>query len=423
MKLFEYLKKRDWTTLFGYFLFIGMMAAGYYYNLTFVQLGLFDLGERLVGMGEREVARSMAYLALITCATALVFGWMMIRRGWSQNFILKLRLAFAVVFVQTLLTVVAQYIRTEQAFLVWILAASVALGVGVPATFGMTVDLIPVQDRGYVAAIITSAAYFFAAVLSLEWRIETFTSQLLLVMPLGVAGLGVLAFGRFGFVERLAQQHVLPEFEIGRFVRREAGGRYRVQRALPLLIVLMFGIYFVDSLGFLRLIFTPAYMDTSWQSPALGPHVFIGATHVVGAFIAGALYTGLSERALFPWIFGIFAMVHLMYLFDTILPTGDGSSLAMPVLYAIAVSLYTVVNFAVWADLSTPKTISLNAALGVALSAWTATFISTALAVQWRLGGMALGTHFAVVASVSLMLFVTVLLLAFFRSGDAGSAE
>ncbi|MGB3632555.1 MAG: hypothetical protein WA982_00790, partial [Rubrobacteraceae bacterium] len=335
----------------------------------------------------------------------------------------KLRLAFAVVLVQTLLTTVAQYIRTEQAFLVWIFVASVALGVGVPATFSMTVDLIPVRDRGYVAAIITSAAYFSAAVLSLDWKIEIFTSQLLLAMPLGVAGLGVLAFGKFGFIERLAQQHTMSEFGVGRFVRRGAGSRYRVNRGLPLLIVLMFGIYFVDSLGFLRLIFTPAYMETSWQSPTLGPHVFIGAAHIVGAFIAGALYTGLSERALFPWIFGIFAMVHLMYLFDTLLPVGDGATLAMPMLYAIAVSLYTVVNFAVWADLSTPKTISLNAALGVALSAWTATFISTALSVQWRLGGMALGTHFSIVASVSLMLFIVVLLLAFFRSGDAGSLE
>lgn len=423
MDLFRHLHERNWTTLFGYLLFVGMMAAGYYYNLTFVQLGLFDLGERLVGMGEREVARSMAYLALITCATALLFGWMMLGRGWSRNFILKLRVAFGVVLVQTVLTAVAQYIRTEQAFLVWILAASVALGIGVPATFGMTVDLIPVRDRGYVAAIITAAAYFFAAVLSLEWRIETFASQLLLVMPLGVIGLGVFAFKGFSFVEQLAHQHTLPEFGVGRFVRRETGERYRVNRGLPLLIVLMFGIYFVDSLGFLRLIFTPAYMDTSWQSPTLGPHVFIGITHVVGAFIAGALYTGLSERALFPWIFGIFAMVHLMYLFDTLLPGGDGTSLAMPMLYAIAVSLYTVVNFAVWADLSTPKTISLNAALGVALSAWTATFVSTALAVQWRLGGMALGTHFSVVASVSLVLFIVVLALAFFRSGDAGSAE
>ncbi|MGB3632575.1 MAG: hypothetical protein WA982_00890, partial [Rubrobacteraceae bacterium] len=212
MDLFRYLQERNWTTLSGYFLFVGMMAAGYYYNLTFVQLGLFDLGERLIGMNERELARSMAYLALITCATALVFGWVMLKRGWGQRFVVKLRVAFAVVLVQTLLTVVAQYIRTEQAFLVWIFAAAIVLGVGVPATFGMTVDLIPVRDRGYVAAIITSAAYFFAAVLSLEWRIETFTSQLLLLMPLGVVGLGVSAFGKFGFIERLAQQHVLPEF-------------------------------------------------------------------------------------------------------------------------------------------------------------------------------------------------------------------
>ena len=125
---------------------------------------------------------------------------------------------------------------------------------------------------------------------------------------------------------------------------------------------------FVDSLGFLRLIFTPAYMQTAWKAPDPSPHLVIGGAHVLGALIAGALYTGLSERALFPWIFGIFALVNLMYLFDTRLPGGD-APLAMPLLYAIAVSLYTVVNFAIWADVSTPKTISLNVSLGVALSA------------------------------------------------------
>ena len=38
--------------LFGFLLFVGMMAAGYYYNLTFVQLGLDDFGTRWLGLSE-----------------------------------------------------------------------------------------------------------------------------------------------------------------------------------------------------------------------------------------------------------------------------------------------------------------------------------------------------------------------------------
>lgn len=64
-------------------------------------------------------------------------------------------------------------IRSEGLFLACILVASAALGVGVPATFGLTVDLIPVGDRGLAAALITAGAYFPAAVFSGVWTIET----------------------------------------------------------------------------------------------------------------------------------------------------------------------------------------------------------------------------------------------------------
>jgi hypothetical protein len=46
MDFFLYLKVRNWPVVTGYLLFISMMAIGYFYNVTFVQLGLKDLGER-----------------------------------------------------------------------------------------------------------------------------------------------------------------------------------------------------------------------------------------------------------------------------------------------------------------------------------------------------------------------------------------
>ena len=65
----------------------------------------------------------------------------------------------------------------------------------------------------------------------------------------------------------------------------------------------------------------------------------------------------------------------------------------MPILYAVGVSLYTVVTFALWADLSTSADITWNVAVGVALSAWSATFLSTALALGWRTAGLDLDAH------------------------------
>jgi len=275
--------------------------------------------------------------------------------------------------------------------------------------FSLTVDLIPARDRGYVAALVTSAAYFAAEVFSVEWTIDEFRARILWLVLAGTIGLGVFAFGKFPLLNELAAQHTQPGFAFGRFVRRDRTGREWINRRLFVLVALMFGIYFVDSLGFLRLIDTPVYVDTAWQSPQLATRLFIGGTHVVAAWIAGVLYAALDERSLFFWVFGIFGLAHLMYTFHTRLAAGDDAPLAMPMLYAIAVSLYTVVNFALWADVSTPRTVSLNTAVGVALSGWTATFLSTALAIQWRIDGMPIDRHLQIVDALAILFFLFVL--------------
>ncbi len=76
-----FLKSRNYPFVFGISLFVGMMSAGYYYNLTFVQLGLEDLGTRLLGLSATAVARDMALLALLTGIIALTSGRWMTRQG------------------------------------------------------------------------------------------------------------------------------------------------------------------------------------------------------------------------------------------------------------------------------------------------------------------------------------------------------
>lgn len=403
-----------WPAAFGFLFFVGMMATGYYYNLTFVQFGLLDLGTRLVGMESRQVAMNIAYLALITSLVAILFGLQMMRLGWSRDMRTKLRLAFVVVLVQTALTGIAPHIRSQPAFLAWIIVASLALGVGVPATFGLTVDFIPVRARGPAGALITAAAYFPAAVLTPDWTIEQFSGMILGLMLAGTAGLGVLAFARLSFIDRLAGQHQQPAFAHGRFVRVEQEGKAAIQRSLLVLLALMFGIYFIDSLGFVRLAETPFFFETAWHSPESGPRLAIGAVHVLAALIGGVLYGALPEKELFLWIFGIFALVHLMYTFLARTAMLGEPPLAMPILYAVAVSLYTVVNFAIWADVSIPETISRNSAVGVALSGWSATFLSTALSLWMEQAGVSLELHLRVVDALAMLFFSGVVLLIFF---------
>jgi MFS family permease len=429
MDLFWYFKARNWPVVAGYLLFVSMMAIGYFYNVTFVQLGLKDLGERVLALPAATVATQMALLALITCLVALAFGWWMMRCGWSTRLLVKLQLALGVVLVQTLLTAVAPHVSSATGFLIWIVTCSLALGVGVPATFSLTTDLIPVRDRGYVAAAITAVAYFAAALFPGGWQIEPFSQAMLLIMVPGVLGLGLIVglatLGRTfvsAWVTEAAANHQLAHrFGNGRFLHGSEG---RIDRRFWGFVALMFGIFFIDSLGFLRLIDTPILVDGAWQSPDQAPRLVIAITHVMAALIAGVFYTYEDERHLFYWVFGLFALTHLSYTFSVwLLPETTVTTLGTPMLYATAVSLYTVVNFALWADFSMSQTVSRNTAVGVALSGWTATFLSTALAIQWHTSGMPLEQHLRLVQALALLFLVGMVLVALWPMRTRTNAE
>jgi MFS family permease len=337
----------------------------------------------------------------------------MMANNLNLQFRKKMSLAFGVVIAQTLLTIVLPLITNTTTFAAWIVLTAATIGIGVPVTFSMTSDLIPVPDRGYAAVAITAGTYFTANVLPSAWTVDVFRTQMLWIMLPGALGFAVLVFGPFPILDRLARQHEEALFSRGRYVKPSGSGRLSESPRIITLIVLMFAIFFIDSLGFLRMTETPAYMLNTWRASELQPRIFIGVTHVVGALIAGVFYARMDDKVLFMWIFGIFALVHQGYgLQESLFPGGE-SNLGMPMLYALAVSMYTVVNFAIWADISTAHTISVNTAIGVALSGWTATFLSTGLAIRWQGLGLSLAEHLRRVDALAWLLFLAVLLLIF----------
>jgi hypothetical protein len=383
------------------------VSAGYYYNVTFVQLGLLDLGSRHVGLSRAGVSTWMAVLAVVTFLVAVGTGVVMDCRGWSRDLTAKLRVLFGVVVVQLVLTAVAPFVRTVPAFGGWILLASASMGVGFPATFALTIDFVPVRDRGYVAATATALTYFLANAAPIEWRVEPFAAIMVGAMLPGAVVLGVLAFRDVGFVAELADQH--ESFGRGRFCRPTAVSTLSLPFWLP--VVLMFGVFFVDSLGFLRIVETPTLLRSSWQSPELATRLSIGAVHVVGALIAGVLYTAFDRRWLFLLVFGFFAFTHLLYTFelrvDALFPAlGGEPSPLTPLVYAAAVSFYTTLNFALWPDLSTPETIGTHSALGVGFAGFFATFLSTAVALYLEGERVGLLSHLNLVNALALLLFV-----------------
>ncbi|GAA1750870.1 hypothetical protein [Kocuria aegyptia] len=410
-----------WVPWFGLGLFVAAASAGYFYNLTFVQLGLVDLGARVMGLSEERIARAMALLAGLTLCVALGAGLVMHHLRWSEDFRVKLRLLALVVVLQTALTAVAPFLRNEAELLGWITVASIGLGLGVPSLFGLTCDLVPTRHRGAVAAAVTSAAFLPAAVFSSDWRIEQFAAQLLWLMVPSAVALVVLAFAPSPVTAALADQHRLPRYGTGRFVRHRVRSRGWPGRGFTLALVLMFGVYFIDSLGFLRIVDTPVYIGSAWHSSDPSTLWAIGITHVLAAVLAGILYPALGRRVLLGWIFALFALTQLNYVLHALTTPELPATLGMPLLYAVAVSIYTVLNFALWADFSTPATIARNTALGVGVSGWLATFLSTSLSIWWTAVELPFAEHLRAVAAVSLLLFTVTVLL--FLLPDRQQAE
>jgi hypothetical protein len=58
----------------GYAFCIALLTAGDYYNLTFVQLDLIDVGTSRLGMSGRSVSLIMALLALVALAASVLTG-------------------------------------------------------------------------------------------------------------------------------------------------------------------------------------------------------------------------------------------------------------------------------------------------------------------------------------------------------------
>jgi MFS family permease len=412
VRLVEFVREGRWATVAGYALFVALMTAGYYYNITFVQLGLIDLGTRLVGMSRTLVSMWMAGLALVTFAVAVAFGVTMDRRGWSRDLRTRLRLLFAVVLVQFVLTVAAPFIRSVPAFGAWILAASVTLGVGFPVSFSLAVDLIPVPDRGPVAAIITAATYGLANAVPLAWSIDVFARVMVAAMLPGVLVLGVVVSGRVAAVEDIldALATQAEAFGPGRFCRPDPVTTRSLAFWSP--VLLMFGVFFIDSLGFLRIIDTPALVLSSWQSPDLGPRLALAAVHVVGALMAGVLYVNFDRNGLFLSVFALFALTHVLYTSDLRLAAlfpgvaGGAPSIVNPLFYALTVSFYTTLNFALWPDLSTVDTVGTHTAIGIGMAGWLATFLSTAVALYLDHTEVTLLTHLNLVNALALLLLL-----------------
>ncbi len=391
------------VTIFSYTFCIAVLTAGYYYNLTFVQLGLIDLGTRVVGMSEGAVSAAMAGMAIGALVSAVLSARTIQARGWSTDLRRKLKIMSAVIGCQTGLTMVAPSVDTPVRFVLWVAVSSAAIGVGIPATFSLVGDLIAVRHRGAAAAVMAGGAFFVAALYPFDWRLEEFAKVMSLAMVPAWLIISTLAFRPMSIVDSMSKRH--ERIGPGRFCRGDS--RQRTGLGFGGIVAAMFLVFFIDSLGFLRIIDAPVYITTSWQSPEIGTRVFIAVAHLVGAAMAGVLYTAFGRRWLLTWIFGLFAFTHLLYTFHIrTAVVGVDPPLALPLFYVLAVSFYTTLNFAIWPDLSDSSNLAMRTAVGVGVAGWLASFLSTSLALFSEWADVSLLDHLTYVNALALLLAV-----------------
>ena len=394
--------RRDRAVAFAVYVFV--LTAAYYYNLTFVQLGLTEVGLEQLGLVPELVAVGMGLLALVTLGTTLLSGYLMDRLGLGTAVQAKFRVLFGVVLLQMPVTYAVTAVTSFGGFLVWICVCSLLLGTAIPFAFSLLADLVAPEIRGYAAGAVAGAAFFLAALFPFTWEIERFVLSAILVLAPAALVLGALSVpgldSRFEYRAHTAGRTAGP-----------AGPSGVVNTGFLAGVVLLFGAFFVDSFGFVRIIEDPTYVEALWQSPDPDTRLLIAVTHVAGGVVAGIVYVKLRHVWLLAGSFALFAAAQVLYVFDIVSGGPTALATATTLVYVVAVSCYTTVAFALWPDLATPERVGRYTGVGIGIGGWLATFTSTALALVSEQAQTPLALHLSVVGLTSLGFLVVAALV------------
>ncbi len=380
----------------GVAVYLITVGATYYYTVMFVQLGIPAIGREQAGLSSPALVGGLVLLAVLTLLVALVTGVMMDRRDWSTQSLLKVRVIAVILLIQLLVTAVTPTVTTGAQFLLWISICATVVGVGIPFVFSLLFDFVVPRYRGPAAGLAAGGAFALAALVPFEWTATAFRPAAIGVLTPVVGLVGLLA------IAPAALRQIIPT------------GPQRTFQAQPsnrapvfvLTVLLLFGAFFIDSLGFVRLLELPMYVETAWQSPAVDQRLLIAGTHLGSGLIGGLLFTRTGIRWLFPGVFGVFAVTQLLYAAGLVVALPAAIGTVLPLGYVTAVTWYTTAAFAVWAVVVTPETVGTRIAIGIGVGGWLATFLSTALALLAAQLQLAATLHLVIVGILSLMFLV-----------------
>lgn len=346
------------------FLFVGaMITANYLAGVKLVQLGIPYLGEHVCAVPDSLLNTLMALMAIIASIMGIVSGLMLDKFG--LKFKKRLFLLIVSITVEGIIVVFAFIISTSTQFMVWIIAFSIVLGFLLSQPFVFFFMLIPRKHRGLMAGVCVGLCYLIG---NLSWASWTFSGLAMETMFTSIP-MGIM------ILLALVNQDKLAIFNYNREKRKTYDGNLHKIYSYALVTLLMFGVYFVDSFGFLR-IRQEGFFSSLWQGDYI-VRVQLGVVHLVTAVFLGKLYAKNERGPIYVFLVSFAGFIISDLLFASY-PTG-ALVLISGYLYCTTVSAYTVNAFAIWSDLSNADNVSHRTGIGIGVGGWLSSFISTAI--------------------------------------------
>ncbi|MBD3351109.1 MAG: hypothetical protein GF364_06450 [Candidatus Lokiarchaeota archaeon] len=355
-----------WAKYFPYLFVCSALIGGYIVAFKFIQLGIPDLGERVLNIPKKAVHLNIALMAIITCLSAVVSGVFFDKHKYTFKRKIQFLIGGGIIQGGILVGI---FIMSEPIhFTLWIIAFSAVLGFLFPLTYSLMYFLIPAKHRGYVAGIITGVAYLIGALSPFDWTIEDLSIEAMIVMSPSILLMGLM----------LLKKDIFSLYEINDENREDYVGRFTKDKetyhSFIYIVILMFGVYFVDSFGFLRVINEDMIIDVTWHGD-IYIKLLIGFTHLFSALIMGVIYQKYNEKIVF--LCALIGFVIGDFLFS-LYPTGILLYITASI-YCATVSFYTINSFMAWSDISTENNISKHAGIGVGIGGWLSSFLSTTI--------------------------------------------
>ncbi|MBD3352856.1 MAG: hypothetical protein GF364_15330 [Candidatus Lokiarchaeota archaeon] len=353
-----------WSVYFPYLFVTCMLVANYLSGVKLVQLGIPHLGGVVCSVPEAKLNLLMALMAVNACVVGIISGFLL--NKVSLQIKSRLFILLGSFGIQGAITFFANFLSEPFHFTIWIIVFSLVLGFLLCQPFVFVFLLIPSKNRGILAGLITGLAYLVGNMSMVEWTFKGLSLETIIVtIPLGI----LILIALFN----------LDKLKLLDFNEEKEKTHYSDKRniySFGIIVVLMFGVYFVDSFGFLRLKGEPFFL-LMWGGK-FGVKIWLGIVHLISALIMGWIYQKRGKYG--PMIVFISAFIGFI-VGDLLFASYPSGSLLLvsSYIYCSAVSFYTINGFILWADLSDKTNISGRAGIGIGIGGWLSSFLSTAL--------------------------------------------